>query len=369
MTHRCHKDCLRTAIRTWSVRAAVLAMGLLLPPLAGTAQGLRLLGIPVDTLLATKTPRVDARYVATYYRRLHLYLVSDRQRYILHPAQTPLTYRPNLAWTLGAGIDFRWVGAELTLKLPIGYDVQRQGQTKPFGLSFNANNRWFWFSGQYQFYRGFYVRNPEVLQPDWFDTHTAYPYRNDLRSQTLTGSVLYMTNPLQVSVPASLLQREGPKKAAGSWLVGGRITYQYLRGDSALVPPQLEPRSADAMPWQRYRIVNLGIDGGYMQTFVLHRHFFTTLALRPGIAVLLQRLSAGDEVSATRIRPGWYGVASFTLGYTSDRYYGGLYSSVTLLERSFDQRLISADTQYIRLVFGRRLRYRPRGVVQKLPGM
>ena len=66
-------------------------------------QGFRLLGISLDTLLLTKAPRVNTAYVTTYYRRLHVFVVSDRQQYGLHLTELPrpFIYRPNLAWTLG----------------------------------------------------------------------------------------------------------------------------------------------------------------------------------------------------------------------------------------------------------------------------
>ncbi|GAB3725457.1 hypothetical protein [Spirosoma lituiforme] len=51
---------------------------LLLFPLISNGQDFGFLGILLDTLLKTRTPRVDRAYIATYYRQLHLYLVSDR---------------------------------------------------------------------------------------------------------------------------------------------------------------------------------------------------------------------------------------------------------------------------------------------------
>ena len=46
-------------------------------------------------------------------------------------AAQPLKYKPNLAWMLGAGCDYKWIGAELTFKLPLfGYDLARKGQNQ-----------------------------------------------------------------------------------------------------------------------------------------------------------------------------------------------------------------------------------------------
>ena len=334
-------------------------------------QGLRLLGIPLDTLLKTSAPRIDRAYVTTYYRRLHLYAVSDRQDYALRVVGQPhsLLYKPNLAWTLGLGIDYNWLGTEITVKLPfLGYNIARRGSTKPFGLTINVNNRQFWFSAQYQFYRGFYLSNPDVLQPNWFDQYLAYPYRNDLRSQTVMSHVLYQFNPLKVSVPAMLLQREAQRKNAGSWVIGGFLTYQLIRADSSLVPMVLQKDFSPESNLLRLNTLALGIEAGYMQTFVFRNHFFTSFTIRPGVSVLLQQSSAESQTSESHLRVGWGGVASATVGYSSDVFYGGLYGSATLANRTLGPGLLNTDAEYIRLVFGKRIRYQPKGLIKKVPG-
>lgn len=339
--------------------------------IAGKAQGLRLLGIPLDTLLKTKIPRVDKRFITTYYGRLHLYAISDRQNYgvrIAGPTYS-LHYKPNLAWTLGLGIDYRWIGTEITVKLPfLGYNTTTKGKTKPFGATFNFNNRRLWLSSQYQFYRGFYLANPDVLEADWLTHHATYPYRNDLKSQTINTQVQYLFNPLQISIPASLLQRERQQKSAGTWIVGAFLTYQYIRADSSFVLPNLLTDFPAISTFSHYRTVSLGIDGGYIQTFVLGKYLFANLTLRPGLSVLWQQDNS-SSVLASRLKPGWQGIASATIGYSTPRYYGGIYASMTLANRTFGNTLINTDAEYFRLVFGRRFLYRPKGVIKKLPGL
>ena len=335
-------------------------------------QGLRLLGISLDSILRTSTPRVDRAYVTTYYRRLHLYMVSDRQDYALRVVGAPqsLVYKPNLAWTLGLGIDYKWFGTELTVKLPfLGYNVSKKGQTKPFGLTINLNNRRLWFSTQYQFYRGFYLNNTDILQPDWFTNHIMYPYRNDIRSQTVVSHLLYQFNPLQVSIPATLLQREEQRKPAGSWFVGGSVSYQLIRADSSLVPTVLQDDFRPESRLLRLSSVALGVEGGYTHTVVFRKHYFASATLRPGITLLYRQSRTAQDNPVNRVQVGWEGNASVTLGYSSDVFYGGIYGSSALLNRTFSQGLINTEFNYFRLVFGRRLRYQPKGIIKKLPGL
>lgn len=363
--------------RCWLAKTTVSGWGLVLMLLFGCSltmhgQGLRLLGIPLDTVLKTTTPPVERKYIATYYRRLHLYLVSDRQDYALRVAglQQNLLYKPNLAWTLGAGIDYKWIGTEFTLKLPfLGYDISKKGKTKPFGLTLNVSNRKFWFSTQYQYYKGFYLKNPEVVDKNWFDQNTAFPYRNDLRSQTILGNFIYMTNPLQLSVPASMLQRERQRKNAGSWVMGGFLTYQTIRADSSWVPKTGQADFSPEAQLLKYKSVALGVDAGYMQTLVFGQYFFTSFSVRPGLGIMTEQSQLVDSQSATHLRVGWQGVATFTVGYSTDVYYGGFYGSTTLNSRALSGSIVNTNVEYFRLVVGKRIRYQPKGIIKELPGI
>ena len=289
----------------------------------------------------------------------------------MHLAGLPhaLHYKPNLAWALGVGIDYKWLGTELTIKLPFwGYDPVRQGKTKPFGATININNRRFWFSTQYQFYRSFYIQNPDALESDWLARHSAYPYRSDLRSQTLAGHVLYLFNPLRVSIPASLMQRESQRQTAGSWVVGGFLTYQHLRADSSLVPIALRSNFSPESDFQRFNSLALGADVGYIQTFVFGKHYFANVTVRPGLSVLWQQSKNSSRPELNHISPGWQATTSLTVGYSSDVYYGGLYASATLINQAFANGIVNTDAEYIRLVVGKRIRYQPKGVIRQLPG-
>ncbi|WP_227699212.1 DUF4421 family protein [Spirosoma radiotolerans] len=363
-----------TVLGMGTVRANrwIICVMLMLFPLISNGQGFGFLGIPLDTLLKTRTPRVDRAYITTYYRQLHLYALSDRQGYNMRVVGNAysLQYKPNLPWALGLGVNYKWIGTELTIKLPFfGYTPERRGKTKPFGVTINLNNRRFWFSTQYQFYRGFYLSNPDVLQPNWFEHSTAYPYRNDIRSQTVTSRLLYQFNPLRLSIPATLLQREEQRRNARSWNLGGSFSYQYIRADSSLVPSGLV---ADFRPESRLlslQSLSLGIDVGYTQTVIFHKRYFMSFTVRPGLTVLHQQTKTELNESASQLQAGWQGTASVTLGYSSASYYGGIYGSTTKVNRTFSKGLINTDADYIKLVFGKRIRYRPKGIIKQVPGL
>lgn len=351
---------------------AILLIGVQLPVDGQGFQGFRLLGMSLDTLLSTKIPRVNASYITTYYGRLHVFLVSDRQDYALRfPGYAhTLRYKPNLAWATGVGFEYKWASTEITVKLPfLGYNPTLKGNTKPFGLTLNYNNRRLWISSQYQFYRGFYIANPELLEANWWQNHAAYPYRNDLITQTISLHGLYLFNHLRLSIPASLFQREGQRKSVGSWVAGSFAMYQRIRADSSLIPLSLQHDFPTEATSRGVNTVSAGVNAGYMQTFVLGKNYFLNMSIRPGLAILLEQRIPVDAPSTTQLKLGWHGIGSLTFGYSSASYYAGVYASVALTNRAISGGFINTDTEYVRLVAGKRLRYRPKGIIKKLPGM
>ena len=359
--------------RVWGKLTRLMLAGLVLP-LSTAGQGLRLLGIPLDSLLSVSNPLVNKAYIATYYSRFHLYLVSDRQVYGLHmgEANQMLYYKPNLFWALGAGFDYKWANAQLTIKVPfLSYQSVQKGKTKPFGISLAANtiNRRIWFAGQYQSYKGFYLANPSVLEPNWLISHENYPFRADLRSQTVAIHADYMFNPLRVSIPASLLQREGQRKAAGSWVVSSFLTYYQLKADSAFVPVALQDKFAAELAGTGFYSVAFGVSGGYRQHVVFGHGYFLTMSVQPGISVLNEHFNGLASSSPNHLGLGWQGVGVLSVGYSSASYYGGVYGSISLNNRRLGPGLIRTDAEYIRVVVGRRIRYSPKGVLKKVPGL
>ncbi|GAB3725451.1 hypothetical protein GCM10028816_16980 [Spirosoma lituiforme] len=172
-----------------------------------------------------------------------------------------------------------------------------------------------------------------------------------------------------MSVPATLLQREAQRRNARSWSIGGSVAYQYIRADSSLVPSALVADFRPEAQLVSLQSVSLGIDVGYTQTIVFHRHYFANFTARPGLNLLLRQTKTTGSESGNQLLPGWQGVASVTLGYSSATFYGGIYASTTKVNRTFYQGLINTDADFVKLVFGKRIRYRPKGILKQVPGL
>jgi len=337
-----------------------------------TQKGIKVLGVKLDTLLQAPNPDVDTQYIAVYYNYLHGNVVGESRDYFIRLAgrDDKLIYRPNGALAAGIGASYSWLSVELLPNYPTLHKRAEKGKTRQFGTSLNYNGRRFWFNANYRSFQGLYLNNPQAIDSKWFETHSTYPQRSDLRSQLLYNYLSYCFNYRRFSYPASLLQRERQKQSAGSFLVGINFAFTQIKGDSVLFPSTVEPMPGQDPGAVRYRSLGYSVNAGYIQTIVLRKYFFVTALLRPGIA--LQKGSSADREGNRRdlaTQAGLQGDARLTVGYNDDQYYGGIAYSVVLSSNHLaaSNNLQSYYT-YFRLVVGKRFAFKPKGVLQRIPG-
>jgi hypothetical protein len=316
----------------------------------------RLLGQPLDTLLNKRFPAVDTAYIAGYYSFLHVQLLEDNRNQLLR-LRTPdaiYRYRPNGPSTLGLGLGYGWLGIDLMVRPGfLNGDDARKGRTRQFRTNLNVNTRKIWLGAQYQNYRGLYLANPEILGPTGNTDGRTFSQRPDLRTRTFVVQGYYCFNHRQFSNPATYWQRERQKRSAGSWLLGSTLALNGIRADSSLLPPDAVPGSG----LLRYRSLSLGVNVGYVQTFVFKKHWFFTASLRPGLALKsASRLSANDETARVPVRLGGQGDGRFVLGFNHDRFYGGVAYSLAVFSGNLEE-LANVRLTYghIRLLVGTRL--------------
>ncbi|GAB3266216.1 hypothetical protein GCM10027347_34070 [Larkinella harenae] len=339
-----------------------------------TRKEIKVLGISLDTLLAIRSPKVDTNYIASYYAHLHLRAIAQGHDYFLQfiGKDDKLTYKPNGASSFGLGASYSWLSAELTTRIPFINQQSRaaKGKTRRFGTSLSYNGRRVWFNSSFQWYRGLYLNNPDVLDKNWFAIHSDFPQRPDLSSLGWYNSVYYCFNHQRFSNPASLMQRERQKKSAGSFLVGATLVFTQIKADSSLFPPATKPLFPLNADLVRYRSFSYSLNAGYIQTFVFRNNFFATLLARPGVALHnANRVWVGEKTKSLPIRMGVQGDSRVTFGYNNGRYFAGATYSVVFLSGNLegDNILRSFNTD-IRLVAGWHFPFKPKGLLQRLPG-
>jgi hypothetical protein len=263
-------------------------------------------------------------------------------------------YRTANAHRLGFSFDYRWIGFELFGRLPV-QGSERRGITFNRGIYTRVNRSRFWANAIYQEFSGFYWSNPvpfirESLPPGF------YPQRPDLDSRLLFLNSFYVFRPRHFSNPAAQGENERQKKSGGSPIAGLGVYHNSLTGTSPLLPFMFNSSLQEFRDIRSIRSWIFSLNMGYAHTFVWHKHVFLALYAIPGLArshAFTTRLDGMESQIPSRWTLRMETRAS--LGYNSDRYFGGfMYSSF------FNNQELEADADYaygfhtFRIFFGRR---------------
>ena len=126
-------------------------------------------------------------------------------------------------------------------------------------------------------------------------------------------------NSKRFSFNAAMTQNEWQKKSAGTLMIGGLVYYGQIKGDSSLVPKQLESSFPQASGIDNVSSFSIGIGGGYAYTLVVAKYFYLTGSL---IANLNADFSAvenmNDKKNKTVIKPST--IYKAAIGYNSDSW-------------------------------------------------
>lgn len=244
---------------------------------------------------AQSQPHYDSSYVISYADK-----VTGRayfsQKYTLFVAEAPegikdLQYRPNTSLNLGVGATYR----SLTLNLAYGFPFINQykadrGRTRYLDLQSHIYG-YEWSVDLFgQFYKGYYLY-PEKLASLAPET---YYKRPDLRVQEMGVHAYYIFNNRQFSYRAAFVQNAWQKKSAGSFLLGGGITYGRVQADSNFVPATLASNYYQKdVNGLKYFEMGPGI--AYAYTYVYREHWFATAAATLSLDLGIVTETAGSR--------------------------------------------------------------------------
>ncbi len=195
-----------------------------------------------------------------------------------------LIYKSNSTRSLGIGGSYKWLG----FSLGYGFDFlnkSRMNRGKSSFFDFQTQiilptTTLKIFSG---FYRGFYLSNAsETLEH--FNAGDFY-IRNDIHASSFGIVGNYYLNHTRYSNKAVFGYSEWQKKSSGSFLVGGSVYINTIRGDSAFTPADIvNPLFMSGKKISRSQYFAYGGDGGYAFTLVIHKNWFCNLMFSTGLS-------------------------------------------------------------------------------------
>lgn len=192
-----------------------------------------------------------------------------------------ITYSPNTNINVGFGFNYRGLGLNFAMTQPIlNSDNDVYGKTYYLNWDGTLYLRKFTGLAFLEIYKGYYLSDNDKRRPV-LKPARSLGIRSDI-FQIQTGfSGTYVFNHKKFSYRASYTQDAWQKKSAGSFLLGGFVTYLLFQGDSNITGPDIN-KSFEDIQLSDIVSVDLGPMAGYIHTFVFRKHWFSTLALNAG---------------------------------------------------------------------------------------
>ncbi|MCK5846566.1 MAG: DUF4421 family protein [Bacteroidales bacterium] len=263
-----------------------------------------------------------------------------------------IDFRPNSATKLGLGFNYKWLGLGIAFNMPWAKnDDDIYGHTQRIDLQINVFARSFGLDVSAQYYKGYYIANPNDFM-DW--NKKQYPLLKDLITLSTEISGYYFTNHKKFSYRAAFVRNEIQKKSAGSFIIGSYLRSDISNSPGGFIPPDLPVEYRDTFNITDFSSVNIGVAMGYTYTFVFFKNFFINLSLVPGIGYKMSALNdnAGKLYTNNGASIRWVG--RIALGYEHKNFFLGATSVSTSNSIGYEHILASSTNSKFRFFVGKR---------------
>lgn len=243
-------------------------------------------GVCMAQQIQIKHERKHRGYIQDFYKNhliLRAYESTKFNNVRFFDGGTKLIYKPNEHNNLGIGATYKFISLNIGFHIPFAdKDLDKYGHTRQLDLQTHIYSRRYIIDFYGQFYRGYYLANPEVRNTYTSDQPIKRP---DMRSRDISLSVQYIFNNDRFSYNAPTYQNEIQKKSAGSFLAGCGIFHSHVQGDSTLVPDDMPATFFRGNQFTAADHIGAEINGGYGYTLVIHKYFFATAMLTGGAGI------------------------------------------------------------------------------------
>lgn len=239
-----------------------------------------------------------------------------------------VNYNVNNKVMLGLGANYSVFGLNIAFNLPFNEkDFDQYGETEYIDLQSHLYLRKYVVDFYLQRYKGFYINNPMEILQNWI-VADSFPKRPDIRIVDAGLAVQYILNSKKFSYRAAYIQNEWQKKSAGSFILGASIFYVMVKGDSSLIPKNIEPPDfADGSKYDKSTQFSLGANAGYTHTFVAWKKFFLVIGLSAGPAIgnTSVHQTNMNQVTKSGITLNFNALGRGSFGYNSHKFYMGVF--------------------------------------------
>jgi hypothetical protein len=273
-----------------------------------------------------------------------------------------ITYSPNGNYFLGAGFFYKKLGLELAFKLPVSdRNNEKYGRTRYLDLQSNLYGNKFGGDLTYQRYRGFYPREPALLDSTWRPGRN-YPYRSDITARNIAASAFYIFNHERFSYKAAYTQTEKQKQSAGSFIVMAAFSHMLFDGNQDLLPGNEMGKPEENTSFQWGKVFNTSILPGYAYTYVLDDFYFSaSVHLGGGFQYKNYMINNQHQQQFSLARKNHIKVAG---GYNGHRWMAGASAIIDNTPVRMQQITLSASKFNVKIFAG--YRFNARNVDEKI---
>lgn len=287
-------------------------------------------------------PNVDTSYIESYYNDLTIGLSIPQKFANLSikddESGSSLEYTPNTKVSIGIKASYKWLDISLGLNIPeTTKEKLKYGESKKLDIQVNTYLKFFSIDAYVQRYKGLYLDNMNDYFQLFNDDDTEYYVRKDIQFTNIGLSTKYVLNNKKFSYKAPFSYSQKQKKRAGSFLFGTFLFRNSVTADFPLVPDFAKPDFGQESMFTEVVSYNIGLNAGYIYTFVMEKYFYITLEITPGLAIqTIKAIDENDDLVIDKSGLGVHTISRFSLGYSKKRFYAsftGIYGLNNLINK------------------------------------
>jgi hypothetical protein len=235
-----------------------------------------------------------------------------------------VSYSPNRQFSFGVGAIYANIGGTLSVQIARNQArrAERFGDTDFFDIQLNGYGPKVGADLNIQSYRGFYINNPTIVEPDW-QSGQPFPQRPDLRVLNTGLNVYYIHNHSHFSYQAAFINTKQQIKSAGSFLVMISINGLTYEADTTLVTDPDSKGFTGYTDIRQGQFFAISAMPGYAYTRA-YKNFYATAALNMGVGPQYQRYARAEGAFTNRLANTLRINGRLAGGYNGKKFIAGV---------------------------------------------
>ena len=266
--------------------------------------------------------------------------------------QQTLKLRPNGPTALGVGFNYKSYGLGIAIGIPKSASSNaKYGKTNRLDLQINVYGKKIGIDGHAQYYKGYYVANPQDFM-EWENEN--YPQLPDMEVFSLGLNAFYIFNSDKFSYKAAFVRNQVQRKSAGSFIAGIFGQLDMVRTDQGFIPANIQDSIQTSFDLKSFNTFAIGLTAGYLYTWVISERFFLNIGATPGFGLQTINLETLEGNNSTKNAPAAQLAARGAFGYDSRFFYAGI--TGTIIWRNFEYKGYDVDlsTEQVKIFIGKR---------------